>query len=110
MKTITILLFSVLLLSDVYSQSFTKMTSAAPSLDGGASRSVNWVDYDNDGLLDLFVSRGPSAGATPYLYHNDGNGVFTKITSGPISTASMKADGSSWGDFNNCLLYTSRCV
>lgn len=101
MKTITILLFSVLLLSDVYSQSFTKMTSAAPSLDGGASRSVNWVDYDNDGLLDLFVSRGPSAGATPYLYHNDGNGVFTKITTGPISTASMKADGSSWGDFNN---------
>lgn len=101
MKTIITLLFFVLSLSDIYSQTFTKMTSAQPSLDGGASRSVNWVDYDNDGRLDLFVSRGPQAGATPYLYHNDGNGIFTKITTGPIPTASMKADGSSWGDFNN---------
>lgn len=101
MKTISILFLSLFLFSDVYSQTFTKMTSSAPSLDGGASRSANWIDYDNDGLLDLFVSRGPSAGATPYLYHNDGNGVFTKITTGPIATAIMKADGSSWGDFNN---------
>jgi hypothetical protein len=85
----------------VFSQSFTKMTTAAPSLDGGANRSANWIDYDNDGRLDLFVSRGPSNGATPYLYHNEGNGVFTKITTGPIVTAVMKADGSSWGDFNN---------
>ncbi len=94
------LLFLVFL-SDVYSQSFTKMSTAAPSLDGGASRSVNWIDYDNDGKLDLFVSRGPSTGATPYLYHNEGNGVFTKITIGPLVTSSMKADGSSWGDYNN---------
>lgn len=101
MKTISILLLSLFLFSDVYSQTFTKMTSSAPSLDGGASRSANWIDYDNDGLLDLFVSRGPSAGATPYLYHNDGNGVFTKITTGPLATTPMKADGSSWGDFNN---------
>jgi len=85
----------------IFSQSFTKMTTAAPSLDGGANRSANWIDYDNDGRLDLFVSRGPSNGATPYLYHNEGSGVFTKITTGPIVTAVMKADGSSWGDFNN---------
>jgi hypothetical protein len=96
--TVIIFLF---LLSTAYPQTFTKMTTSAPSLDGGASRSVNWIDYDNDGLLDLFVSRGPSAGATPYLYHNDGSGVFTKITTGPLVTALMKADGSSWGDFNN---------
>jgi len=99
MKTLAILFF--LFLSNSYSQTFTKMTSAAPSQDGGASRSANWIDYDNDGKLDLFVSRGPSAGATPYLYHNEGNGVFTKIITGPVATALMKADGSSWGDFDN---------
>jgi len=94
-------LLFLLLTSTAFSQSFTKMTALAPSQDGGASRSVNWIDYDNDGLLDLFVSRGPSAGATAYLYHNDGNGIFTKITTGPVVTTPMKADGSSWGDFNN---------
>lgn len=97
------LVLAVLLIAQtqIFSQSFTKMITAAPSLDGGANRSANWIDYDNDGMLDLFVSRGPSNGATPYLYHNEGNGVFTKITTGPIITAIMKADGSSWGDFNN---------
>lgn len=94
-------IFLIVSLSDVYSQSFTKMSAAVPSLDGGASRSVNWIDYDNDGKLDLFVSRGPSAGATPYLYHNEGSGIFTKIITGPVVSALMKADGSSWGDFNN---------
>ncbi|MBS1515642.1 MAG: VCBS repeat-containing protein [Bacteroidetes bacterium] len=96
------LLLTVLLLSSqIYSQTFTKITNTPPSQDGGASRGVNWIDYDNDGKLDLFVTRGPSAGATAYLYHNEGNGVFTKITSGPLVSTSMKADGSSWGDFNN---------
>ena len=101
MKPFLILVILLITINHVFSQSFTKMTTAAPSLDGGANRSANWIDYDNDGKLDLFVSRGPSAGATPYLYHNEGNGVFTKITTGPIVTASMKADGSSWGDFDN---------
>src|SRR5260370_33711178 len=67
-----------------------------------------WIDYDNDGLLDLFVgnyvkwSKAIDAevgykidgrtraygqpvnfeGAFPKLYHNDGNGHFTDV-SGP---------------------------
>jgi hypothetical protein len=37
-------------------------------------QSCGWVDYDNDGSLDLFVTRSPDNGTTSnLLYHNDGN-------------------------------------
>ena len=84
-----------------YSQTFTRIANTPPSIDSGASRSANWIDYDNDGRLDLFVSNGPSTGANPYLYHNDGAGTFSKVSSIPLTSFSMKADGSSWGDFDN---------
>jgi hypothetical protein len=49
---------------------------------GGYSETASWGDYDNDGLLDLYVTR---SGATTLLrrnqlYHNDGGNAFTKIT------------------------------
>ena len=35
-----------------------------------------WSDFDNDGLVDLYVAND----STPnYLYHNNGNGTFTDI-------------------------------
>ena len=35
-----------------------------------------WFDYDNDGKLDLLVTRF----GTPILYHNEGNGRFKDVT------------------------------
>jgi hypothetical protein len=35
-----------------------------------------WADFDNDGLIDLYVAND----STPnYLYHNNGNGTFSDI-------------------------------
>jgi hypothetical protein len=47
-----------------------------------------WGDYDNDGLLDLYVGGNVSAPPTPdfqisaypnQLYHNNGDGTFTEV-------------------------------
>lgn len=40
-----------------------------------------WVDYDADGLLDLFVSTGYWSGSqVDMLFHNEGNGDFSRVT------------------------------
>ncbi len=78
-----------------------KMTSAqVGSLvnDGGDSFACSWGDYDNDGNTDLFVANFNQAG---FLYHNNGNGGFARITTGPIATSVSASLGSSWMDYNN---------
>jgi enediyne biosynthesis protein E4 len=43
---------------------------------GGFGMGAAWGDYDNDGLLDLYVTNyGRSI-----LYHNNGDGTFTDVT------------------------------
>lgn len=64
-----------------------------------------WGDYDNDGDLDLFVSRFDS-GQIGYLWRNDvdwstGSGNFTNVT---VSAGILNAAGQygcCWGDYDN---------
>jgi hypothetical protein len=82
------------------SQTFTKITNGQFVNDGGASRSVNFIDYDNDGDLDLYVSNGKRFGQYSFLYNNSG-GVFTRVLgTGPVND-SLPFDGASWADFDN---------
>ncbi len=82
-------------------QYFTKVTIGPQSNDGGDSRSVNWIDYDNDGDLDLFISNGPAGKANCFLYKNDGTGNFSKITDLSIVNDPGSYDGSTWADYDN---------
>ena len=61
-----------------------------------------WGDYNNDGRLDI-LGFGPAssygaADNNARIYRNDGNNVFTKITT-PFSGAS--AGDLQWGDYDN---------
>lgn len=63
------------------------------------SRSVDWVDYDNDGDSDLFVTNEGNNRNT--LYRNDGANNFTQITDLEIVNQIRNSMGSSWADIDN---------
>lgn len=77
--------------------SFTKIDSGPAAEHAHASRSVNWVDFDDDCDLDLFVS---NEGNQPDdLYLNDGAGNFTIAPNAP-SQSNRSTMSSSWGDID----------
>lgn len=80
---------------------FTKILEG----DAGYFFGAAWGDYDNDGDLDLFIVQGGgSTLGNDVLYRNDGNGVFTKMTSngvGPLVNDRQPGGGCAWADYDN---------
>ncbi len=77
---------------------FTKITSGDIVNSGGWGSGCAWGDYNNDGWLDLYVTND---GQPNFLYKNNKNGTFTKITSGSIVTDMGGSFGCNWGDVDN---------
>jgi hypothetical protein len=77
---------------------FTKVASGKIATDGGQTQGIAWGDYDNDGYLDLFVA---NIGQKNFLYHNERNGTFSKITTGAIVNDVGQFYGCVWADFDN---------
>src|SRR5207245_2323131 len=55
-----------------------------------------WPDFNNDGLVDLFVGVG-TAGNASFLFENTGQGNFTEVPFNFITGTW----GGVWGDFDN---------
>ncbi|WP_430969085.1 CRTAC1 family protein [Spongiimicrobium sp. 2-473A-2-J] len=63
---------------------------------GGNSQGVNWVDYDNDHDLDLYiVSRGSEPN---FLFNNYDNLGFTRIMDHPLTAEGISASMACWAD------------
>jgi hypothetical protein len=93
-----ILTIVFILSATLFAQNFTKITTGPVVNDGGSSAGCSWGDYDHDGDLDLFVANsGPSPGENNFLYQNNGNGSFTKITSGAIVNDVRRSFSNNWG-------------
>lgn len=71
--------------------------------DGGNYGSI-WVDYDNDGLSDLFIAKcrgGASLANYNQLFRNNGDGTFTEVSEEAGLYDNVQTWSSAWGDFNN---------
>ncbi len=67
-------------------------------IHGGNSQGVNWVDYDNDGDLDLYVvSRREEAN---FLFRNENNTEFTRIFDSPLTAPGISASMACWADID----------
>ncbi len=77
---------------------FTEQQSV--SLPGVAYGQAKWVDYDNDGLLDFFLS-GSTNSASPIakIFRNNGKNNFTEQTSIVLPASSYNSVD--WGDYNS---------
>ncbi|MCX6307046.1 MAG: FG-GAP-like repeat-containing protein [Bacteroidetes bacterium] len=80
---------------------FTFMSGLQPSIDGNQSFGSGWLDFNNDGRLDLVVANNKSTDRHNYLYRNDGNGVFTNQTTEPVVTDLLRSMGVSISDYDN---------
>jgi hypothetical protein len=60
---------------------------------------VALLDYDNDGLLDIFIVSGN--GGSNRLYHNDGHNHFTDVTAETGLTSDGWGQGVCAGDYDN---------
>lgn len=65
------------------------------------SRSVNFVDINNDGLEDVFISNGLQGGQDDFLYLNQGDFKFSVVNTGDIIKDNAASVGASFGDYDN---------
>jgi hypothetical protein len=87
---------------------FAEITSGAIVTDIGDGFDCLWADYDNDGFDDLLVCNlgfGSGGAATNFLYHNNGDGTFTRVTNSAVHLGtdswSDGCAGGAWGDYDN---------
>jgi hypothetical protein len=81
---------------------FQPIAGSGPGGEGAVSFSGSWADCDNDGDLDLFVANGGwEQVRANFLYRNNGNGTFTKITDGDIVADRFGSVYGTWGDYDN---------
>ena len=81
---------------------FVDVTASAgmDALENG--HGVAWGDYDNDGLLDMYVPReGTLAGTGGTLYHNNGDGTFSDVTAAAGVSTLANSWAAIWGDYDN---------
>jgi hypothetical protein len=103
-----LLAVSLFCTSAVAAISFTPVPGGDLVQDTGLTRGACFVDYDGDGLEDLFFTRED---LTDRLYKNNGDGTFSKIIGDPIVTDVASSDASTWVDYDqdgdlDCLIST----
>ncbi len=100
MKYVSILLFCLLAKPFLLAQGlFTKVTDSTNPVTNFPNtaaqyKGLAWVDFDHDGLTDLFTSQY-------FRFKNLGDGKFLRISDLPDQALGQGSAGSSWADIDN---------
>lgn len=82
--------------------SFTKKTSGNIVEDFGTFRSTSWVDVNNDGHLDLYVTNRNGANVLyMFIPTDDGGGYHVRQRSVIDGDADDQSYGCAWSDYDN---------
>lgn len=77
---------------------FTKITTGSIVTNSGKSTGCEWIDYDKDGWLDLFICNRDEPN---FLYNNNGDETFTRITGQLLVTESRNSGNCCWADYDD---------
>ncbi len=82
---------------------FSEVTNSAGLTPLSNSQGLAWGDYDNDGLLDLYVSRGTTGRGrnNNTLFRNNGDGTFADVTAATGTNDNTSTWAAVWGDYDN---------
>ena len=81
---------------------FTNVAEQAGIADPRGGWGSLFADYDNDGYLDLYITRGGWSGAAENtLYHNNGDGTFTDVTHAAGVADPQSSFCAAWADYDN---------
>ncbi len=80
---------------------FSNVSSQAGLAPVTGGRGLAWGDYDNDGDLDLYLSRGTDELFKQILYRNNGDGTFTDVSDAAGLGVMSNNRAAAWGDFDN---------
>ena len=80
---------------------FGKNETSGLSSEANNNWSVAWVDFNNDGWEDVFVTNY-ATNKPNCLYKNNGNGTFSKVTNvGTLVSDLGGSVSSTWADYDN---------
>ncbi len=78
---------------------FTDVTrESGLAIPATSTQTAGWLDFDNDGNIDLFVGNEFSPAQ---LFHNNGDGTFTEVAHAAGVDRTMFTKGVAVGDYDN---------
>lgn len=100
MQWFNLFLIFLFLTPELHSQEqiFSDITLEAGLVESGINKGLSFVDFDNNGLVDLYITRSNTSNL---LYKNIGDNKFQEIAAGTSLDVSRRNGMPLWGDIDN---------
>ena len=99
----TIFVLTILLSQNLFAQDPFNSPTVLPGADANMSQAVVFADYDNDGWVDLYLTKGNDVDGSSflnYLFKNN-SGSFVKQNISGVTDINLTSGTASWADIDN---------